>query len=93
MAERDYNVWLGRRIREIMAEKKVKARGFAKAIDLGRMTLERNLDGRYATAEELEKISGGLGITVERLKRTDVAKRRRTAGAALLPHRQGVAAG
>ncbi|ARU63126.1 hypothetical protein CBW65_20685 [Tumebacillus avium] len=73
MAEQDYNVWLGKRIREIMAEKKVKVRGFAKEIDLGRMTLERILDGRYATAEELEKIAGGLGIAVERLKRTDVA--------------------
>lgn len=67
----DYNVWLGNRIKEILDSKKTTVRGFAKEIELGRMTLERILDGRYATAEELEKIARGLGVTVERIKQKD----------------------
>jgi tetratricopeptide (TPR) repeat protein len=67
----DYNVWLGNRIKEILEAKKVTVRGLAKEIGIGRMTLERILDGRYATAEELEKIAKGLGVTVERIKQKD----------------------
>lgn len=67
----DYNVWLGNRIKEILEAKKITVRGLAKEIGIGRMTLERILDGRYATAEELEKIAGGLGVTVERIKQKD----------------------
>jgi tetratricopeptide (TPR) repeat protein/DNA-binding Xre family transcriptional regulator len=67
----DYNVWLGSRIKEIMEDKKITVRGLAKEIDIGRMTLERILDGRYATADELEKIAKGLGCTVDRIKMKD----------------------
>lgn len=54
-----------------MDEKKLTVRGLAKQVGIGRMTLERILDGRYATHDELERIASGLEISVERLKQKD----------------------
>lgn len=70
--EQDYNEWFSKRLKEVMEHKGLTAKGLGELSGVGRMTISRILQGRYATAEEVKKIADALEITVERLKQKDV---------------------
>jgi tetratricopeptide (TPR) repeat protein len=70
--EQDYNVWFGKRLKEVMDHFGMTAKSLGEQSGVGRMTISRIVQGRYATAEEVKKIAETLGITVERLKQKDV---------------------
>lgn len=74
--------WLSERIWDIMHAKKVSLRGLYLKAKMGSATqLSRFLDGsKYMTPSAVANIANGLGISVERLERTDLP-----AGAEHLP--------
>lgn len=70
--QQDYNIWFGRRLKEIMDERGITAKALEEMSDVGRMTIARIIKGRYATAEEVQAFAEAFGVCVERLKQKDL---------------------
>lgn len=70
--EKDYNLWFGKRLKEVMDHFDFTAKSLGEQSGVGRMTISRIIQGRYATAEEVQKIADTMGITVDRLKQKDM---------------------
>lgn len=67
--------WMGVRIKELMTVCKKKITKFSEEIGVERTTLRRIIEGeRIAENEQLSRIADGLGISVERLKQSDIKK-------------------
>ncbi|ARU60307.1 hypothetical protein CBW65_03935 [Tumebacillus avium] len=65
---------MGRRIREILLERKITPNSFYKKVGMGRGTFYDCLDGkRRISPSELRKIAEKLNLTVERIKQEDTS--------------------
>ncbi|HEU4962608.1 MAG TPA: helix-turn-helix transcriptional regulator [Bacilli bacterium] len=70
--ETEYNGWFGKRLKEVMDHFNITGKSLEEKSGIGRMTIARITNGRYATAEEVRKLADAFGVSVERLKQKDV---------------------
>lgn len=68
----DYNIWFGKRLKEAMDHRGLTAKGLGEMSGIGRMTISRIVNGRYATVDEVRRIADALGVSTDRLRQKDV---------------------